>query len=134
MTRKTVYVAAALLKDTQGRILLAQRPAHKPMPFLWELPGGKVEPGETPESALVRELFEELGLMVLPHHLVPLTFVSYAYSDFHLIMLIYQCLHWTGTLHPKEGQGGLDWVAPQDLPRYPTPEADKALFQNLADQ
>lgn len=127
MAPSLVTVVAAFLEDHSGRILLAQRPADKPMPFLWEFPGGKMEVGETPEQALVRELAEEIGITVSPLNLRPLTFASMAYPDFHLVLLGYHCLEWTGVPCAQEGQGGLDWVMPVDLGRYPMPEANRFL-------
>jgi len=131
MAQPVVTVVGALLEDSLGRILLAQRPADKPMPFLWEFPGGKIEAGETPEQALARELLEEIGIVVSPHHLKPLTFVSMAYPDFHLILLGYLCQEWAGTTCACEGQGGIDWVMPADMGRYPMPEANRPLVDFL---
>lgn len=132
MTKPVITVVAAVLEDDQGRVLLAQRPADKSMPYLWEFPGGKVEKDEKPEDALARELYEEIGLVALPSHLKPLTFVSMAYPDFHIILLIYRCLEWTGTPQAREGQGGIEWVHPQDLYQYPMPGASCALIPLLA--
>src|SRR5690606_23040506 len=113
-------------------ILLAQRPAGKAMAGLWEFPGGKVEAGETPEHALVRELREELAIMVDESLLEPLTFTSFAYPDFHLLMPLYRCCAWSGEPQPAEGQS-LAWVAPRDLHDYPAPAADIPLFDVLSD-
>ena len=118
----------ALLEDGEGRILLAQRPKDKPMPFLWEFPGGKIEADETPEEALVRELREEIDVIISPSTLNPLTFVSMAYSHFHIVLLGYHCLEWVGDPSPQEGQGGLKWVMPMDLGQYDMPEANRALL------
>lgn len=130
MTKLVLVVAAALI-NADGKILLAQRPADKTMPGLWEFPGGKIEPGETPEAALARELHEELGLTVNPGHLEPITFASHAYDSFHLLMPLFALKHWTGSPEPAEGQK-LNWVAPQDLHSYPAPAADIPLFDFLA--
>ncbi|QEE85750.1 8-oxo-dGTP diphosphatase MutT [Acetobacter oryzoeni] len=121
--KKLVLVSAAALIDTQGRILLARRPEGKSMAGLWEFPGGKIEAGETPEAALVRELHEELGLDMSRACLAPFTFASHSYPTFNLLMPLYVCRRWQGTPIPKEGQK-LAWVAPQDLRKYPMPEAD----------
>ncbi|MEM0986201.1 MAG: (deoxy)nucleoside triphosphate pyrophosphohydrolase [Pseudomonadota bacterium] len=129
--KRLVLVVAAALFDGDGRILLAQRPKGKSMAGLWEFPGGKVDPGETPEAALVRELEEELAIKVEQPALVPMTFASHGYDDFHLLMPLFQCRDWRGTPAPREGQT-LDWVRPQDLQTYPAPAADIPLFKALA--
>lgn len=121
--RKLVLVSAAALIDAQGRILLARRPEGKSMAGLWEFPGGKVEAGETPEAALVRELHEELGLDMSRACLAPFTFASHAYPGFDLLMPLYICRRWHGTPTAREGQK-LAWVAPADLRSYAMPEAD----------
>lgn len=126
MTR-LVHVVAAALVNGDGQILLAQRPEGKAMAGLWEFPGGKIEPGETPEAALARELREELQIVVDPNLLKPLTFASHAYESFHLLMPLYLLKDWVGSPEPTEGQS-LAWVAPQDLRTYPAPEADLPLF------
>lgn len=122
--------AAALLKD--GKLLITERPQGKSMAGLWELPGGKIEQGEIPERAIVRELQEELGITVYPHDLKPLSFASYRYEKFHLVMPLYILTHWEGELHGKEGQL-LAWIQYQDLIHYPTPAADITLFHSLFD-
>ena len=129
MTRLLLVAAVAMI-DTQGRILLARRPEGKSMAGLWEFPGGKLEPGETPEVALARELFEELQVQIQPENLYPLTFASHHYPDFHLLMPLFGLKHWTGSPEPMEGQT-LEWVAPGDLHRYPAPPADVPLFDFL---
>jgi 8-oxo-dGTP diphosphatase len=132
MTQRVVLVAAVALVDTDGRVLLARRPEGKSMAGLWEFPGGKVEPGETPEAALIRELAEELGIDVKASCLAPLTFASHGYENFHLLMPLYVCRRWTGTPHAREGQE-LAWVAPLRLGQYPMPPADKPLIPMLQD-
>lgn len=127
---KVVYVAAAALIDARGDILLAQRPAGKAMAGLWEFPGGKIEPNETPEHALVRELSEELAITVTESDLKPVTFVSHAYQSFHLFMALFEIRKWVGTPRPVEGQQ-LAWVAPCELHTYPAPDADLPLFDAL---
>lgn len=122
--------AAALLKD--GQLLVAERPQGKSMAGVWELPGGKIEEGETPERPLARELHEELGITVDPHNLKPLTFASYRYEKFHLVMPFFTLTQWEGELHSKENQR-LAWIHYQDLIHYPTPAADIALFHKLYD-
>lgn len=124
---KTVTVAAALLIDQDNRVLIAQRPKGKPMAGLWEFPGGKVQADESPEYALVRELHEELGILTCLECLSPLTFASHTYDDFHLLMPVYACRKWKGTMQGKEGQA-LKWVKLQELSDYPMPEADKPLI------
>ncbi len=127
---KVVYVAAAALINEKGDILLAQRPEGKAMAGLWEFPGGKIEDGETPERALVRELAEELRITVSESDLKPITFASHAYEKFHLFMPLYGLSRWKGTPSPVEGQT-LAWVAPQNLHSYPAPAADIPLFDTL---
>ena len=129
---KTVLVSAVALIDADGRILLAQRPEGKSMAGLWEFPGGKVEPGETPEHALIRELHEELGIDTWASCLAPLTFASHGYEDFHLLMPLFACRKWDGIPHPKEGQV-LKWVHAKDLRDYPMPPADIPLIPILRD-
>ncbi len=129
---KTVLVSAVALIDTDGRVLLARRPEGKSMAGLWEFPGGKVEPGETPEAALIRELREELGIDVSAACLAPLTFASHSYDDFHLLMPVFACRKWTGSVIPLEGQT-LAWIRVDDLKRYPMPPADVPLIAMLRD-
>ena len=132
MSVPTVLVAAAALVDADNRVLLAQRPADKSMAGLWEFPGGKVEPGETPEVALVRELLEELGIEVCLKCLAPFTFASHAYERFHLLMPLYLCRNWEGDLIPREGQA-IAWVRAARLRDYPMPPADEPLIPFLHD-
>jgi len=127
---KLLTVAACALVDTDGRVLLAQRPAGKPMAGLWEFPGGKVEAGERPEQTLIRELKEELGILVNEACLAPLTFASHAYPDFHLLMPLYVCRRWEGTPMALEGQQ-LAWVRVNRLRDYPMPPADEPLVSHL---
>lgn len=127
-----VLVAAVALIDRDGRVLLAQRPEGKSMAGLWEFPGGKVEPGESPEQALVRELREELGIDTWNSCLAPLSFASHAYDRFHLLMPVFACRRWEGTPRPMENQT-LAWVAPRDLRSYPMPPADLPLIPVLCD-
>ena len=129
---KTLLVSAVALIDVDGRVLLAQRPEGKSMAGLWEFPGGKVEPGETPEAALVRELNEELGIDTWESWLAPLTFASHSYDDFHLLMPVFACRKWNGIVSPQEGQE-LAWVAPNRMRDYPMPPADVPLVAMLRD-
>src|ERR1700682_351263 len=124
LARPIVLVAAVALIDADGRVLLAERPAGKPLAGLWEFPGGKAQPGETPEAALIRELREELGIDVHARCLAPLTFASYAYPDFHLLMPLYVCRKWSGIVTAREGQR-LAWVRPAPLAESPMPPPDK---------
>lgn len=132
MTTKLVLVAACALVDIDGRVLIAQRPEGKAMAGLWEFPGGKVEAGETPEQSLIRELHEELAIDVTESCLAPLTFASFAYEDFHLLMPLYVCRRWNGAVTAREGQA-LAWVKPVRLGDYPMPPADKPLIPVLRD-
>jgi 8-oxo-dGTP diphosphatase len=127
-----VLVSAVALVDADGRVLLAQRPAGKSMAGLWEFPGGKVNPGETPEAALIRELAEELGIDVAASCLAPFTFASHTYRDFHLLMPLYVCRKWSGIPSAREGQR-LAWVRPARLGDYPMPPADAPLISMLRD-
>jgi len=129
---KTVLVSAVALIDRDGRILLAQRPAGKSMAGLWEFPGGKVEPDETPEAALIRELHEELGIGTWSSCLAPLTFASHGYDDFHLLMPLFACRKWEGIPRAKEGQR-LKWVLAKELSALPMPPADIPLIPVLRD-
>jgi 8-oxo-dGTP diphosphatase len=129
---KTLLVSAVALIDTEGRVLLAQRPEGKSLAGLWEFPGGKVEAGETPEIALIRELKEELGIDTWQSCLAPLTFASHSYPDFHLLMPLFACRKWQGIVTPREGQG-LKWVRAGDLRNYPMPPADIPLIPILRD-
>ena len=127
-----VLVAAVALIDRDGRVLLAQRPEGKSMAGLWEFPGGKVEPGETPEACLIRELHEELGIGTWASCLAPLTFASHGYDDFHLLMPLFACRKWEGIPQGREGQT-LAWAAPNRLRDYPMPPADIPLIPILQD-
>lgn len=129
---KTVLVSAVALIDRDGRVLLAQRPEGKSMAGLWEFPGGKVEAGETPEHALIRELQEELGIDTWASCLAPLTFASHSYEDFHLLMPVFACRKWEGQPRSMENQA-LKWVHAKDLRNYPMPPADVPLIPILRD-
>ena len=129
---KLLLVVAAALFDDDNRVLIAQRPEGKALAGLWEFPGGKVDPGERPEGALIRELREELGIDVKEACLAPLTFASHAYRDFHLLMPLYVCRRWEGVARSREGQA-LKWVRPRDLRDYPMPPADEPLIPPLVE-
>ena len=129
---KLVLVVACALVDSDGRVLLAQRPEEKKLGGLWEFPGGKMEPGERPEDTLIRELREELGIEVKEPCLSPFSFVSHSYADFHLLMPLYICRRWEGTLQPRE-HPQIKWVRPKDMPGYPMPPADIPLIPMLRD-
>lgn len=130
MSVKTVLVVACALIDSDGRVLIAQRPEGKMMAGLWEFPGGKVESGERPEESLIRELNEELGIVVKEACLAPLTFASHVYPDFHLLMPLYVCRRWEGFVEGREKQR-LKWVRPTELRNYPMPPADEPLISHL---
>ena len=132
MTKRIVLVAAVALVDADGRVLLAQRPEGKSMAGLWEFPGGKVEPGESPEETLIRELHEELGITVKAACLAPLTFASHAYDDFHLLMPLWICRRWEGMVIGREGQA-LKWVRAKNLRDWPMPPADEPLIPHIVD-
>jgi len=127
-----LLVAAVALVDADGRVLLAQRPEGREMAGLWEFPGGKVDPGETPEAALIRELVEELGIDTVESCLAPFTFASHTYERFHLLMPLYVCRVWKGQAVPREGQA-LKWVRPEAMREYPMPPADVPLIAMLRD-
>jgi 8-oxo-dGTP diphosphatase len=129
---KILHVSAAALIDIDGRVLLTQRPEGKSMSGLWEFPGGKIEDGETPEQALIRELHEELGINTWSSCLAPLTFASHTYDDFHILMPLFACRKWEGIPHGKEGQN-LKWVRPNQLRDYPMPPADEPIVPILRD-
>jgi 8-oxo-dGTP diphosphatase len=128
----TILVVAVALIDKDGRVLLAQRPPNKSMAGLWEFPGGKVEDGENPEDALIRELNEELGIDTWGSCLAPLSFASHSYEEFHLLMPLFACRKWTGTPMAMEGQV-LKWVSKNDLKNYAMPPADIPLIAAIRD-
>lgn len=130
--KRLLLVAACALVDADGRVLLAQRPPGKQLAGLWEFPGGKVEPGETPEQCLIRELHEEIGIETEIPCLAPLTFASHSYDDFHLLMPLFVCRRFRGIAQPKEGQA-LKWVRPRQMRDFPMPPADAPLIQFLID-
>jgi 8-oxo-dGTP diphosphatase len=129
---KLVLVAACALVDADGRVLITERPAGKALAGLWEFPGGKVEPGERPEETLIRELAEELGIIVKEACLAPLTFASHTYADFQLLMPLWICRRWEGLAQGREGQR-LAWVRPGKLRDYPMPPADEPLIPVIVD-
>ena len=129
---RLVLVVACALIDPDGRVLIAQRPPQKAMAGLWEFPGGKIEPGESPEAALIRELSEELAITVKEACLAPFTFASHVYADFQLLMPLYVCRRWEGEPMPRE-HSALKWVRPRDLTQYPMPPADLPLIPMLRD-
>jgi 8-oxo-dGTP diphosphatase len=129
---KLLLVVACALVDIDNRVLVAQRPAGKALAGLWEFPGGKLEPLERPEDALIRELNEELGITVKADCLAPLTFASFAYPEFHLVMPLYICRRWDGSVQSREGQA-LKWVRPGALRDLAMPPADEPLIPHLVD-
>jgi len=129
---KLLLVVAAALIDADDRVLIAQRPKGKHLAELWEFPGGKIDGDERPEEALIRELNEELGIVVKPACLAPLAFASHAYDDFHLLMPLYACRRWEGFVQPLEGQA-LKWVRAKDLRHWPMPPADAPLIPALVE-
>jgi 8-oxo-dGTP diphosphatase len=131
-TTRLLLVAACALVDPDHRVLLTRRPEGKPMAGLWEFPGGKVGPGETPEACVIRELDEELGLDVTANCLAPLTFASHAYDGFHLLMPLFVCRVWQGPPEAREGQL-IKWLRPRDMAAYPMPPADRPLVAFLRD-
>lgn len=132
MTKPILLVAAAALVDSDNRVLLSKRPEGKQLAGLWEFPGGKVDAGETPEEALIRELDEELGIDVCDTCLAPFTFASHAYREFHLLMPLFLCRNWEGDVIPREGQE-IAWVRAKRLADYPMPPADAPLVPWLRD-
>jgi len=131
--RRLLLVSAAALIDAEGRVLLAQRPAHKSLGGLWEFPGGKVEPGESPEAALIRELKEELDVTIEPDAMDPFAFASHAYEDFHLLMPLYILKRWHGAPIAREAQA-LAWARPEEMRAYPMPPADLPLVERLIER
>ena len=129
---KLLFVVACALVDIDNRVLVTQRPQGKSMAGMWEFPGGKMEPGETPEEAIKRELLEELGITTFTSCLAPLNFASHAYQDFHLLMPLYICRKWEGILQSRENQA-LKWVRPVELYKLEMPPADKPLISSLID-
>ncbi|HEY0053025.1 MAG TPA: (deoxy)nucleoside triphosphate pyrophosphohydrolase [Caulobacteraceae bacterium] len=132
MTLPTLLVVACALVDVDGRVLIAQRPEGKQLPGLWEFPGGKVEAGERPEEALIRELDEELGVQVSESCLAPFVFASHAYDSFHLLMPLWLCRRWSGVVVNRH-HAALAWVRPNKLAEYPMPPADAPLVAHLRD-
>ncbi len=130
--RKLLVVVAVALVDPDRRVLIAQRPPGKSLSGLWEFPGGKVEPGETPEAALIRELEEELGISTKTACLAPVSFASHSYDNFHLLMPLYACRKWQGVPEARE-HTALKWVRPRNLRDYPMPPADEPLIAALCD-
>lgn len=130
---KLLTVVACAVLDADGRVLMAQRPAGKAHAGLWEFPGGKIEPGETPERALCRELYEELRIEPCEHCLQPFSFISYAYPDFHLLMPLYICRQWDGIARPQDGQA-IKWVMPADIRKLDLVPADKDLAMEIGDR
>lgn len=131
-SKPLLLVVAIAMIDTDGRVLMAQRPPGKSLAGLWEFPGGKVEPGEPPEQALIREVEEELGVLIKETCLAPFVFASHSYENHHLLMPLYLCRRWTGTPVAREGQA-LAWVHPRDMNTYAMPPADLPLIAHLTD-
>jgi 8-oxo-dGTP diphosphatase len=129
---RLLLVAACALINDERRVLIAQRPAGKTMAGLWEFPGGKVEAGERPEEAVIREMREELAVSIEESSLIPFTFASHGYPKFHLLMPLFLCRRWAGAISPREGQN-VAWVKPDELDRYPMPPADAPLIPRLRD-
>lgn len=126
-----LLVSACALIDSDNRVLLAQRPKGKPLEGLWEFPGGKIEPGETPEHTVVREMMEELGIKVKAKDLAPIGFASHSYPKFHLLMPLYACRKWLGIVSPRENQQ-VTWVKPLEMAAFPMPPADEPLIARLS--
>lgn len=131
LTIPSVLCCAAVLQKADGTILLVQRPFHKSMGGMWEFPGGKVEPFETPQETIVRELLEEIGITTTLENISPFTFVSHTYEHFHLNMFVFLCTTWTGDVVLKEGQPDCVWVQPPDLENYLVPSADEPIIKRL---
>jgi 8-oxo-dGTP diphosphatase len=128
-----IYVACAVLTNADSSVFIVQRPPNKSMPGFWEFPGGKIEAGETPQAALKRELMEELGLRVDEKDLIPFSFVSMDYDTFHLVMLVFTCRVWQGTVQLLENQGQYNWVSPEDMMHYTMPKANFIIAERLQD-
>ena len=124
----SVLCCAAVLQRTDGSVLLVQRPLHKSMGGMWEFPGGKVEPFETPQNTIIREVFEEIGVVINLNDISPFTFVSHTYNHFHLNMFVFLCRNWLGEIFLKEGQPDFAWVAPYDLEKYLVPKQKKMFY------
>jgi len=130
-TKKIVHVSGAVLRNAEGKVLIVQRPAHKPLPLMWEFPGGKIEPGETPQEATIREIYEEINLTLKPENLEPYVFLSQMESWGHMVMLVFLCKEWEGELVLREGQPQYAWVSTEELRNYLLPEADLPIIQRL---
>ncbi len=130
--KRLLLVVAVALIDVDSRVLISKRPDGKQLAGLWEFPGGKLEPGETPEAALIREVKEELDIELCPTCIAPLTFASHTYDEFHLMMPLYICRTWEGEINPREGQE-VAWVRANRLQHYPMPPADAPLIPALRD-
>jgi 8-oxo-dGTP diphosphatase len=134
MNKPIIYVVGCVFQNAKGEVLLVQRPENKPMALMWEFPGGKIEPGELPENALAREIFEEINLSVNPQDLIPFTFISHSYETFHLVMLTYKCTHWEGEMILKENQKDYKWLPPERLGEFLLPEADLPIIELLMEK